>query len=318
MLSRSNKMQSRRSILITGAAGFLGSHAAEYFRNAGWEVVCVDRKNPTESKQPPGDESSRYLQNDLTSVESVIAVLDRHRPKVCIHFAGAASVLASFEDPLADFTAQTLPLMGILEAIRLSGIQTRVLLPSSAAVYGNPEAFPVSEQERIKPISPYGFHKYHQEMLLSQYQSLYGLDVCRARIFSTFGPGLTRLAVWDIARRALKGDYSIYGSGEQTRDYLFVTDVASALLCIVEKASFSGEAINVGSGEETPIIKLAEKIYSELGIDVKPRLQHEQEITGNPMRWRADVSRLCALGFEREVSLDAGIRSTVEWIKANS
>ena len=307
-----------RSILITGAAGFIGGYATERFNRAGWRLIGVDRREMGTFAHLAKPNFDFYTQNDLTDERSIVALLNRHRPEACIHLAAPASVRASLENPREDFIAQTFPLFCLLEAIRLSEVSPRLLLVSSAAVYGNPDSLPISEQGKIIPISPYGFHKHHQERLLDEYHALYGLQVCKARVFSTYGPGLAHLAVWDITRRAIRGDYMVHGTGEETRDYLFVKDVASALSCIVENASFSGEAINVGSGEETPIITLAEKIYSALGLDAKPRLQNVQEIAGNPMRWRADVSRLSALGFEREVSLDAGIRSTVEWIKANS
>lgn len=305
-----------RSILITGAAGFIGGYATERFNRAGWRVITVDSKEMGTSAHPANPNFDCYTQNDLTDERSIVALLNRHRPEACVHLAAPASVQASLEHPRQDFSAQILPLFCLLEAIRLSEISPRLLLVSSAAVYGNPESLPISEQGQIQPISPYGFHKHHQERLLDEYHGLYGLQVCKARVFSTYGPGLAHLAVWDITRRAMRGDYTVHGTGEETRDYLFVKDVASALLCIVENASFSGEAINVGSGDETPIITLAEKIYSELGINTKPQLLNAHKVVGNPVRWRADVSLLSALGFEPEVTLDVGIRSTVEWIKA--
>jgi UDP-glucose 4-epimerase len=310
-------MQVNKSILITGAAGFIGGYTSERFNRAGWRLVAVDRKPSGPSTHPANPHFDYYTRSDLTDESSIIALLNRHRPEACIHLAGPASVHASLEYPKEDFSAQTHPLLCLLEAIRRSETSPRLLLVSSAAVYGDPESLPISEQGQIRPISPYGFHKHHQERLLDEYHCLYGLQACKARVFSTYGPGLTQLAVWDITRRAIEGDYTVNGTGEETRDYLFVKDVASALFCIVEQAPFSGEAINVGAGEETPIIMLAEMIYSALGINDKPRLLNPHVPTGNPVRWRADVLRLNELGFQREFSLDAGIRSTIEWIKAN-
>ena len=303
--------------MLTGAAGFIGSYVAACFSSAGWHVTALDRNGAEDPNHPAKPHYDCYLRNNLTSAGSIIATLIRHRPEICIHLAGPASVGASWQNPVTDFASHTLPLFHLLEAIRLSGMQTRMLLVSSAAVYGNPESFPVNENQKIKPISPYGFHKCHQEMLLDQYCFLYGLKVCKARVFSTYGPGLKQLAVWDITRSALQGNYTVYGTGKEGRDYLCVKDVASALHCIVERASFSGEAINVASGQETRILTLAEMIYQELGIRKKPELLNGQKSTGNPTRWCADISRLQSLGFAQQISLEDGIRSTIQWIKVN-
>jgi len=305
-----------KSILITGAAGFIGGYTAVTFRQAGWRTIGIDRKPLGPSSHPANPIFEFFAECDITREEDVIEVINDQRPEACIHVAGPASVQASQEHPKDDYSAQTLPLISVLEAIRKADVTPRLLLVSSAAVYGNPELLPISEQAPVNPISPYGFHKHHQERLLDEYHSLYSLPVCKARVFSTYGPGLCHLAVWDITRRALLGDYSVKGTGLESRDYLYVTDLASALLCIVEKAAFEDETINVGSGEETPIIALAEIIHSYLGIDSKPQLQ-PADVAGNPGRWQADISRLSAMGFRKEIPLHEGINKTIEWIKAN-
>jgi UDP-glucose 4-epimerase len=304
-----------QTVLITGAAGFIGGYTAAHFNRAGWQVVAVDRKGRGASAHPAKPHFDQYVDDDL-AVENIIEPLRQFRPQVCIHLAGPASVEASFQDPLADFSAQTQPLFHLLESIRISKTPARVLLVSSAAVYGNPGCLPVAEDSKAKPISPYGFHKYHQEMLLDQYHALYGMSVCKARVFSTYGPGLTHLAVWDIARRALCGNYTVYGNGEATRDYLYAEDLAAALYCVAERADFTGEAINIASGCETRILDLTEKIYEALGINEPARLLNQHEITGIPSRWCADVSRLESLGFTPRLSLEEGIYRTAKWIGA--
>jgi len=305
-----------RAVLITGAAGFIGGYTADSFSKAGWRVIAVDRIGSGSSTHPAELRFDHYIQEDLAKESIIIGLLNRYRPQVCIHLAGPASVERSFQEPLTDFSSQTLPLLHLLEAVRRSRIPTRILLVSSAAIYGNPESLPVTEEARVQPISPYGFHKYYQERLLDQYRALYGFSVCKARVFSTYGPGLTHLAVWDITRRALRGDYTTFGNGDETRDYLYVNDVAAALCCIGERAAFSGEAINVASGRETRIMELAEKIYLELGINATGRVLKRQESIGIPARWCADVSRLGLLGFTPRTSLDEGISQTVRWIGA--
>jgi UDP-glucose 4-epimerase len=191
-----------------------------------------------------------------------------------------------------------------------------VLLVSSAAVYGNPAAIPVGEDAPLAPISPYGFHKIQQELLLDEYRKVFGVRTCKARVFSTYGPGLRHLAVWDIAQRALRGDFSLHGSGQESRDYLHVHDVGRGLAHLCRHAPFEGEAINIASGQETPIGDLARMIYAGLGVQGEPRFQGD-ELSGSPLRWRADVSRLHALGFAAEFAAEDGLRETMKWIVAN-
>jgi len=192
-----------------------------------------------------------------------------------------------------------------------------VLLVSSAAVYGNAESSPVAEVEACRPISPYGFHKVGQEALLDEFGKLYGLSVCKARPFSTFGPGLRRLAIWDITRRAIAGDYALRGTGDETRDYLHVIDVAVALERIASRAPFQGEAINVASGRESTMRHVASLIYGALGLSATPTFDGTC-LEGSPLRWRADISKLQDLGFRQKVMFETGIKETVEWIKRNA
>src|SRR5262249_27888764 len=133
----------------------------------------------------------------------------------------------------------------------------------------------------------------------------------------TYGPGLRNLAVWEITRRAITGQHTIQGTGTETRDYLYSSDVALALCRVADRASFEGETINVASGKEVSIAALAQKIYSNLGLDAPPQVNHCPG-EGKPTRWCADISKLRAIGFEEEVTLEDGIRTTVEWIKSNS
>lgn len=231
--------------------------------------------------------------------------------------AGPADVQQSFADPVADFRQQALPLLNVLEESRLLSRPPGVLLVSSAAVYGNPAANPVSEETLARPISPYGFHKLHQEMLLDEYAALYNLPTAKARVFSTFGPGLRHLAVWDITNRALRGQNQLWGTGGESRDYLHVIDVASALEHVARTSAFKGEVVNIASGRETAIAQLAAIIFDEMGLTAPPVFDGSQ-LSGSPARWRADVSRLADLGFAPQVALERGLRETVRWIRQHA
>lgn len=283
------------------------------FRLAGWQAVGAGRGMRASHS---GTDDSRYFQGDLCSRIFVERVLNEIRPQRVLFLAGPSSVQASFANPVDDFSAQTIPLIQVLDGIRKMADPPGVLLVSSAAVYGNPVALPLAEDSPSLPISPYGFHKLQQEALLDEYRALYGLATCKARVFSTYGVGLRQLAVWDIAARALKGDFSLHGSGVESRDYLHVSDVAAAFETICRIAPFSGEVLNVASGLEVTIGHLASLIYGAIGVESNPRFEGAIEV-GKPARWRADVGRLAALGFVPKVDLADGVEDTVKWIRNN-
>jgi nucleoside-diphosphate-sugar epimerase len=188
------------------------------------------------------------------------------------------------------------------------------VLLSSAAVYGNPVHLPVSEAALAAPVSPYGFHKVMQETLVDEYHQVFGIPAVKARVFSTFGEGLRKLAVWEIARRALNGDTSVHGTGEEIRDYLYAGDVARALVAIAERGRFEGEAINVASGNGNSVRELANAIFDALNLGRSPEFDGVAP-RGTPISWIADVTRLSSLGFAPTASLHDALRQTVDWIR---
>lgn len=301
-----------KTVLICGSEGFIGRHAVSAFQAAGWEVFGAGRG---ESSHRAGGAS--YFRGDFRDADFVAGVLERAQPSRIVFAAGPSSVEASFADPVGDFANQAMPLMQVLDSARRMKAPAGVLLVSSAAVYGNPAAIPVSEGAASRPISPYGYHKLQQESLLDQVAALYGLPTCKARVFSTYGAGLRHLAVWDITRRALKRDFTMQGSAGASRDYLHVTDVAKALERICSAAPFAGERINVASGVETTIEQVATLIYEALGTPGRPDYTGPKG-EGKPLRWCADVGRLRGLGVAPGIPLAEGLRETVAWIKAHA
>jgi UDP-glucose 4-epimerase len=296
--------------LICGAAGFLGSYTAYAFKESGWSVVGAGRGDALQSTIYP--RQVPYITGDFESAEFSYQLIKEVKPDRLLFVAGPADVPRSMIDPVGDFRAQMLPLIQLLWAASKASNPPALILVSSAAVYGNTQNSPVIEDDIPYPISPYGFHKLGQENLLDEFSRLYGLQVCKARVFSTYGRGLRRLAVWEITQRALLGDYKLLGSGMESRDYLHALDVARALECIARSASFSGEVINVASGEELEMRKVALLIYNALGLSAKPYFDGKS-VTGSPLRWRANISSLLKLGFRQSISIRDGITDTVSW-----
>jgi len=297
-------------VLITGAGGFLAGHFAGAFSSAGWRTIGVGRRDAVGSSE----RFDRFAVHDVCDVAGNTALPEEHAPDAIVHLAAPANVQQSVRTPLADMHGHVLPAAAVLESVRVSAIGAHFILISSAAVYGDPATLPVAEDAPLAPISPYGFHKLQQELLLREYVKIHGVRGSIARVFSTYGEHLRRLAVWDIARRALAGHHAVFGTGEESRDYLYAGDAGRAIVCVAENATGSGEAINVASGESVVIRLLAGEIFQLAGVDATPEFTGEL-LPGSPRAWRADISRLRALGWSA-AEWSSGLARTINWIRA--
>ena len=298
--------------LITGALGFLGRCAVSEFTSAGYRVVGAGREYCPED-QVASLGLGGYHCMDLPSPE-LATLLAAEKPVVLVHTAGPASVARSMIDPESDFSGTVGVLFDLLEAVRLHSPATKVVILSSAAVYGNPALLPIAEDAALSPVSPYGFNKQIAETVMREFHTVYGMSTAVARVFSAYGAGLRRQILWDVSEKARTGRVQLFGSGDETRDFIHAEDVASAARVILEKAPMHGEAYNVASGMETSVREIAERVVADIapGIPI--------EFTGviregDPLRWRADISALCALGFSPRVSLTDGVADYCKWYR---
>lgn len=297
-------------VVVSGAAGFLGRAIVERFLADGYHVVGLGR-----SAAPPAQLDHTAWQQMELPAAGLSAVLREVQPEVVIHAASSASVALSIEDPLYDLTQSVGVWSHMLEAIRHSGISCRTVLLSSAAVYGNPLRLPISEDDAPAPISPYGHHKYFCEMIANYYVRLYGLQICTARIFSAYGPGLKRQVVWDLCRKLQASPrVALSGTGEESRDFIHASDTAQAIACIVERGDFAGGLYNVASGTAITISLLAASVASAFSAEHRVSF-NGQSRDGDPLVWRADIRRLSALGFRCAMEFEEGLRDYVDWAR---
>jgi UDP-glucose 4-epimerase len=219
-------------------------------------------------------------------------------------------------DPAADYYSGPVLTFEVLNALRLHAPECRFIFLSSAAVYGNPNIIPVSETQPAAPISPYGFHKWQGELLCREFSQVYGVPTASARIFSAYGPGLRRQVVWDICQKALGGGLLVLqGTGQESRDFVHALDIAQAVETIVSHALMQGEAYNVASGREVTILELATIILKALGLAHQPQFDSVVP-PGTPGNWRADITKLTALGFSQRVALESGLKTCAELCRA--
>ena len=300
------------TLVITGVAGFIGSHVAHRFSQEGWSVIGVD-KAPAKNDLLIDLSSFHCLQLPDPSFS---VLLKNKAPQICIHCAGTASVGQSIADVTSDFYANTVLTFEVLNALRLNAPHCRFIFMSSAAVYGNPTSLPVQETQLPAPISPYGFHKWQCEQLCEEFFKVYNLPMAIVRIFSAYGPGLRRQVIWDICEKAIKQkSITLQGTGKESRDFVHVLDIAKALVAVATSSPMKGEIYNVGSGRETKIAELANIITKSLGPHYS--FQFDGVIpSGTPLNWQADISKLRTIGFVPSISLEEGIKSVVDWCRS--
>ena len=301
-----------QTLMITGVAGFLGRYIARYCFERGWNVLGIDYLPP---ENAPLHYLSSYYSLNLPD-DRLDQLIRQHRPTVCVHCAGRASVDLSISDPVSDFYTGTALTFELLNALRLHGPECRFIFLSSAAVYGNPVSLPVGESHSLAPISPYGFHKWQGEILCREFYAIYGLPTASVRIFSAYGPGLRRQVVWDICRKVLsQPELLLHGTGQESRDFIHALDIARALEFVITGASFQGEAYNLASGREVTIRELVELIL--LILDAKFDPQFDGIVPqGAPRRWQADLTKINALGFAPAISLEDGLQTFAHWCRA--
>lgn len=303
----------QRKVLITGVNGFIGRAVARYVAERGWQVIGVSSSSPENA--PLGCLVAYY---SLTLPHPQLnSILASHQPDVCIHCAGRASVGASMTDPQSDYYQNAFMTFETLNAVRLSAPHCRFIFLSSAAVYGEPDSLPISEERnQPNPISPYGFHKWQSEQLCLEFYRVFGIATTAVRIFSAYGSGLRRQVAWDICYKALTSSkLRLQGTGRESRDFIHVLDIAGALMTIVEQAPMVGEVYNLAAGKEVTIQELSNII---LGCLDKPvELEFDGIVpNGNPSNWVADISKVTSLGFEAQIDLSHGIKKLVDWCKA--
>jgi UDP-glucose 4-epimerase len=300
------------SILVTGVAGFLGRYISRHFFRQGWYVIGIDNSPP---ENAPLGNLSAYYRLKLPD-PNLSQYLQQHSPQICIHCAGRASVGLSVTDPAADYYANTALTLEILNALRLNAPKCRFIYLSSAAVYGNPQSLPVSEDQPPSPVSPYGFHKWQGEQLCWEFTKVYGLPTASVRIFSAYGPGLRRQVVWDICQKAIaQNSLILQGTGKESRDFIHALDIAKALDTIATSAPMQGEVYNLGTGREVAISDLAVMVLGALGCDYTPDFDGIVPVA-TPLNWQADIAKLNNLGFNASVPLEQGIKTFANWCKA--
>ncbi len=313
------------SICITGGAGFIGSHIAEAYLAAGWSVTCLDDLSRGKRAQVPA--GAAFVAADIRSPEARDVIADGGFDVLC-HQAAQIDVRVSVEDPATDASINLVGFANLLRAAQDGGVRRVVFASSGGVVYGDPTVVPTPETAPNLPISPYGVSKLSSEHFLRVLGTLGNFEGVALRYSNVYGPrqdpkseaGVVSIFV----SRVLAGQgLTIFGDGEQTRDYVYVGDVARANLLAGSLASVSrGDrldvpAYNVATGTETTVNELARRVMAALGREVL--VEHAPARAGELARSCLDVSKAAAgLGWRPEVPFHQGLSALADWFRETS
>ena len=296
------------NILIVGAKGFIGSHVAANSLVNGYAVTGCDLVEDVSGDYP-------YQKISVLSAD-FDALFASQTFDVCINASGSGNVSFSIEHPLNDFEANTLAVIKILDTIRKYNSACQYVHISSAAVYGNPAHLPIREEDCISPLSPYGYHKWISEIVCREYYQLYHLPIAIVRPFSVYGDGLKKQLLWDICQKLAKTDtITLFGTGNESRDFIHVTDLSKLINCIIEAAAFKLDIFNAASGRENTIQTIASIIEQYYGGQKKISFSGKVR-PGDPLNWRADVSKANDIGFVPGISLENGLQQSIKWFES--
>lgn len=306
-----------RTVCVTGGAGFIGSHVADALVAAGHHVLIVDDLSSGRKENVPAGAELHVL--DVRSPEAAALVRD-HGVEILVHHAAQMDVRRSVADPLFDASVNILGTLNLLEAGRRGSLKQVVFASTGGAMYGEQDTFPADEDHPTRPISPYGVAKLSVERYLYFFHVEYGLDATCLRYANVYGPrqnphGEAGVVAIFLDRLLSGREAMINGDGLQSRDYVFVADIAAANLAVVGRPGFG--IFNVGTGIETTVVQLYNGLAAAARID-RPAI-HGPAKSGEQRR-----SCITAARIEREVGvkvttpLAEGLRRTADWFKARA
>lgn len=311
-------------ILVTGGAGFIGSHVVDAYMDAGHEVLVLD--DLSSGKPSNVHPRARFFEMDIRSQDAA-GLIGREKPHVVNHHAAQISVPDSVSDPLSDADINLKGLLNVLEASRAAQVGKMVFISSGGAIYGEAEEYPTSEKAPVRPLSPYAVSKYASELYLEYYRHQYGLNYTTLRYANIYGPrqirqgeaGVVAIFMGNL-RRGVPSTVNCFEDDPEgmVRDYCFVGDAARANVLALETGG--GDCFNIGTGIGTKTLPLYRSIFETYEQIIGAPLERLRD----PLRGVAragDLTRSLLLvkkarerlGWEPQTDLKAGIRKTLEW-----
>lgn len=306
--------------IVTGGAGFIGSNLADKLIEEGNKVVVVD--NLSTGKRDNLNPEAKFYEMDIRD-DKVFDVFSKEKPDVVFHYAAQIDVRKSVKDSRKDAEINVVGSLNVLEACRKSEVNKFIFASTGGAMYGDTDKIPTPETHIEKPESPYGAAKSSVEKYLNFYGKNFGLDWKALRYSNVYGPrqdpkgeaGVVAIFMGNLLENKVP---AIYGSGDQTRDFLFVEDAVRAALLAAEKEDLKEHPVyNISTGKEIAVNELYEKVNQFFENRVSPEYREERK--GEQKRSSLDFSKAKKnLGWEPKLYLNEGLKNTAEWFKKSN
>lgn len=308
-------------VLVTGADGFMGSHLTEALLNKGADVSVYVR-GTTDTTVKYKLKNIQHLEGKLKAVltgnigsPDAIKLIEKNNPQIILHLAADAYVPNSFEHPLEVMETNVIGTLNVLHAaMHLPELQ-QVVCTSSSEIYGSAVYVPIDEKHPLNPTSPYAASKVAADRYCFSYWNTYKLPVAIIRPFNTYGPRHTYDVIPKFISLALENkDLTVYGSGEQSRDFTYVDDMVRAFMIMGSEKRAVGEAVNFGTSKDISVNDVAERIVRISGS--KSRIVHVEERLAEVTRLCCDYTKAQKLfGWEPTIGIDEGLRRNIEWAR---
>lgn len=301
--------------LITGGAGFIGSHITRRLSDEGYAVVVLDDLSTGKlDNLPENDPSLTFVEGSVTDDGLVAKLFKDFAIDYVFHEAAIASVQATVENPVGSHAVNFVSTLKLLDAAKQAGRLKRFLFASSAAVYGDEPGLPKDEDSPVKPFSPYAIDKYASERFVSIYGSLYGLPTASLRYFNVFGPRQDPRSPYSgvlsiFMDKFANGDkpvLKIFGDGKQTRDFIYVEDIVDANFIAMKDARAAGGTFVAATGKSVSLLEVVEAMEKLFGKTAEIGFAEARK--GDIRHSSASISRLRALGFAPKFDLLSGLK----------
>ena len=303
--------------LVTGGAGFIGSNLVWALVEKGYSVTVVDDLSMGKLENLPKNEKVTFIEHDVCDAEFMHQLLDENFDFIYF-LAAIASVADSVANPYSTHKINQEAVVDTLEYLRLKNLKPkRFLFTSSAAVYGNYPELPKKEDGRVQPLTPYAVDKYAAERFTLDYGDLYSLSTVAVRFFNVFGPrqnpNSPYSGVLSIVTKCLLEDkeFTLFGDGQQTRDFVYVKDIVNALIFISENLASHG-VYNIGYGQQNSLLSVIRRYEEIAGKQLK--LTFADPRSGDIAESLADVQKLTQLGFEAKWGLENGLQEYWDYV----
>ena len=313
-------------ILVTGGAGFIGSHLTERLLKEGYGVTCLDNFNDYYNPEIKrnnirpflSERNFKLVEADIRDKDALKRIFERSQFHTVIHLAAQPGVRLSLKKPSLYMDVNVKGTVNLLELSKDHRIKS-FIFGSSSSVYGATKEIPFSEEGESKPISPYGVSKRAGELLCSTYNHLYGIPITVLRFFTVYGPGQRPdMAIHKFTTLIEEGkEIRLYGTGKSQRDYTYVSDIVEGIMSVLNlnlNKAFDFQIFNLGNSEPIPLSHLVSLIEKNLNKPAK--IQYLPEQPGDPSITCADISKSRRLlNYQPEVGIEEGIKRFVEWYK---